>query len=103
MRISSIIKTNLATTYKQGEMVRDKIIERLMQGKRITLDCGDITCMSFRFICPICDIYERFTEGGIKQNVRFVNTSRFQAEMLQRSFAAKKKLIQQKKERDEND
>lgn len=93
MKISSIIKSELALSSQQGQMVRDKIYEKLNNGKRLTLNCGDITCMSYHFIFPICDILDKYPEPFIKQHLRIINTSKFQADMIERCFNLKRKQL----------
>lgn len=84
MKVSAIIKSYLAISCKQGEAVRDKILEKIVNGKRITLDCCDITCISSQFFYPIAEIHIDYSENFLKDKLRIINLSKFNQQLLQR-------------------
>lgn len=84
MKISSIIKSDLAITKKEGEAVRDIIIQRLNQGKRITLHCGDLRCITTNFIYPIVMLIKIYSSDFFNKNVRFIGLGEFNSNMIKR-------------------
>lgn len=84
MKISNIIRSNLAFTYQQGEKVRDRIIKKLYHGKRATVDCGGLVCMTTHFLYPIADLVLLYPKEYLVQHVRFTNISKSNADLLQR-------------------
>lgn len=86
MKISSLIKTNLAITAKQGQTVRDKIQDKINKGKRVTLDCGDLQCMTTIFIYPIVNLLHRFPSEWLSQNIRFINLSESNTLLIKKCF-----------------
>jgi len=87
MKIATILKSNLAITFEQGEKVRDRIIKRLYHGKRVTVDCGGLICMTSDFVYPITDLLLLFSKEHLNENIRFTNISKTNAELIRRCIA----------------
>jgi len=87
MKIATILKSNLAVTIEQGEKVRNRIIKRLYHGKRVTVDCGGLICMTSNFLYPITDLLFLYPKEYLNENVRFTNISKSNAELLRQCIA----------------
>lgn len=86
MKITTILKSNLAITTEQGEKIRDRIIKKLYHGKRATVDCGGLVCMTSDFISSISELALLYPKDFLNQNVRFINISKSNADLLTRSI-----------------
>lgn len=98
MKISNIIKSNLAFTYRQGEKVRDRIIKKLCHGKRVTVDCGGLICMTTHFLYPVTDLVLLYPKDFLVQHIRFTNISKSNALLLQRCINNTLKLKENDKQ-----
>lgn len=86
MKVVTILKSNLAITHEQGEKVRDRIIKKLYCGKKATVDCGGLVCMTTDFISPISDLVLLYPKNILNRNIRFINISRYNAGLLRHSI-----------------
>ncbi len=95
MIVATVIKSSAAVSREQGEVILHRIKERFAKGKRITIDCTGLTCMSYRFFEPISELVFDYSEHYLFLNLRFVNISPFHAKMMQNSFEQSRKLKKQ--------
>ena len=95
MKIVKIIRSNHALTFRQGEKVRDRIIKKLYYGKRVTLDCGGLICLTTDFIHPITDLLALYPKSKLKQNLRIINLNKFHTSQMQHCIHSTLKLKRQ--------
>lgn len=98
MKIVNILKSNLAVTHGQGEKIRHRIVKKLYHGKKATIDCAGLICMTTNFIAPISELALFYSKDFLEKNVRFINISKLNATLLRRCIDNTLKL----KENDKN-